>query len=125
MSWYYWGMRLAFIALGIMVLVAAGVYIAGSNLSQQYAFENSKSLASSAVCTADRVSAGVGQVVNFTLAGVDAGTPLHWSSDDGRGELAQTGIFRVTYAHTGTKTVWAFVYAGNLWLRVACSVDIR
>ena len=117
-------MRLAFFAVGLMVIVAVGLYI-GLLGFQQYAVVNSRSLAGSAICAPDHASVAVGQTVTFSLSQVDAASAIHWSSDEGRSQVAPNGTFWVTFTTKGAKAVSAFALFGDTWSRITCSVTVH
>jgi len=117
-------MRLASIAIGIMLLVAVGLYLGLAGF-QQYAVESSRSLAGQAVCAPQRPDAVTGRPVVFSVTGLPDGTLVHWSSDEGRSEVAPGGTFSVTFATAGMKSVSAFALLGDTWTRITCDVTVR
>ncbi len=113
------------VAVIVVIILVAGVYIGVSGLTTQYAVDASRGSAAQVLCAPDTTIGRVGSPVRFALAGVAAGTAYHWSSDEGTAQILPDGRFSVTYASAGVKTAWAFVLAGNYWQQVRCAVTVR
>ena len=122
---YTTGMNTVWIALIIAAFVGFGIYVAVSDLTQQYALDTSGSLASGASCVTSQSTVRPNQPVSFSLAGVPADTRIAWSTPEGTGRVLPGGVFSVTFPGAGAKEVSAFLADGVRWQRIACPIIVQ
>lgn len=118
-------MHTVWIALIIAGVVGIGIYLAVSDLTQQYALDTSGSYASGAVCIPDRPSVRPNQSVSLRLSGIPEGTVIAWSTPEGVGRTMPDGTFSISYPSVGSKSAAAFIQDGARWYRVPCTVLVR
>lgn len=117
-------MNTAVIALVIVAMLGVGVYIAVSNLAQQYAVVPGGSQAGQYVCAPELSQIKANQPVHFN-ASMPEGTTYYWSAPEATGSFVASGPLTATYISPGTKTVYLFYVANEKWYRTTCSVTVR
>ena len=118
------GMRLAMLAIGVMLVIAVGVYIGLSGF-QQYALESSRSRAGQALCAPDRPVSSPGRTVTFSVSGLPESATPHWSAREGRAGQTTAGGFSVIFSERGEQFVDVFFPVGESWQHISCSVTVR
>src|SRR3989344_5753760 len=98
------------VVIVMVLMLGVGVYVGVSGLADQAGLnlDLSRGSASEITCSPDRTTASIGQTVYFAIAGLDVGTPYHWSSPSGRSGILSDGRLFVTYTEKGERTVSAF-----------------
>lgn len=117
-------MNTAVIALIIVGILGLGVYVAISNLAQQYAVVPGGSNAGQYVCTPERSQINRNQAVRFA-ASLPEGTTYYWSAPEATASFIASGPLTATYSIPGTKTAYLFYIANERWYRTTCSVVVR